>query len=171
MKDEGLIIGHAAGARHILSAREGNTKRLTENSAVDEALSQVDRSGVILLAGEEQSERAGGGLIRGALTFALSVSVGSTLEIQAVAIAGDDTMRKQLRRAQDLWPEAKASAATMLKDSGDGMVKMLRRATGELGDLSTYLVDGAEISFDVLGALIGNASLEETDDGLRFRRG
>jgi hypothetical protein len=169
MKEEGLIIGHAAGAKHILSARRGNTQPLADNAAIDEALSQVDRSAVLLLAGEEPSDRAGGGLIRGALTYALSVSVGSTLEIQAVAIAGDDTMRKQLRRAGKRWPEAKASAETMLKDDGRDLVRTLRKATGELGDISAYLVDGAETSLDMLGKLIDSASLEETEKGFRFR--
>jgi hypothetical protein len=169
MKEEGLIIGHAAGAKHILSARRGNTQPLADNAAIDEALSQVDRSAVLLLAGEEPSDRAGGGLIRGALTYALSVSVGSTLEIQAVAIAGDDTMRKELRQAGKLWPEAKASAETMLKDDGRDLVRTLRKATGELGDISAYLVEGAETSLDMLGKLIDGASLEETEKGFRFR--
>jgi hypothetical protein len=86
-----------------------------------------------------------------------------------VAIAGDDTMRKELRQAGKLWPEAKASAETMLKDDGRDLVRTLRKATGELGDISAYLVEGAETSLDMLGKLIDGASLEETEKGFRFR--
>jgi len=182
LKETGIAIGHTGGIRNLLAARTGKQKNLSDNEVLRQALGHVDKEGIILIAGEETSDKAGGGLIRGALSYALSVSVTDTLTIRAVALPSDKVMLNQLRRASPMLDHAKKSGAEVLAELRSlekKFVESFRGMSSDFGSstqVDTFLAAGKkgfgildiESSAEILTTLLANAKIEETDGRFTF---